>query len=364
MARIIAYDTAKGRRWKVRYATPSGKDTTKRGFVTKRDATSFLNSLEVSKAKGEYVAPSGGREFVCDLYERWIMLKGTLKPSTLHSLRTAWKVHVEPVWGDRRIGSIQKSEVQAWVTGMHVQGGKSATVVLRAHGILAGVLDLAVDDGLITANRARGVDLPRKSRGHHAYLTWEQLERLAAECGERGPFVMFLATTGLRWGEAIALQGKHIDRRRRRVKVERSAAQVSTRLVIGTPKSHEIRTVPLTDSMLALMPLHMPNALVWPGPDGEMMRRPSPQSGWWDQAVRRCMEADPSFPRVTPHDMRHTAASLAVSAGANVKALQRMLGHASAAMTLDQYADLFDDDLDAVARALENFWVKNGSKPR
>lgn len=58
------------------------------------------------------------------------------------------------------------------------------------------------------------------------------------------------------------------------------------------------------------------------------------------------------FPRLTPHDLRHTAASLAVSAGANVKAIQRMLGHASAAMTLDTYADLFDDDLDAVAIAL------------
>ena len=58
------------------------------------------------------------------------------------------------------------------------------------------------------------------------------------------------------------------------------------------------------------------------------------------------------MPRVTPHDLRHTAASLAISAGANVKAVQRMLGHASAAMTLDTYADLFDDDLDLVAAAL------------
>jgi integrase len=54
----------------------------------------------------------------------------------------------------------------------------------------------------------------------------------------------------------------------------------------------------------------------------------------------------------TIHDLRHTAASLAVSSGANVKAVQRMLGHASAAMTLDVYSDLFDDDLDAVAEAL------------
>ena len=57
---------------------------------------------------------------------------------------------------------------------------------------------------------------------------------------------------------------------------------------------------------------------------------------------------------MTLHDLRHTAASLAISAGANLKAIQRMLDHASAAMTLDTYADLFDDDLDSVADALDN----------
>ena len=55
----------------------------------------------------------------------------------------------------------------------------------------------------------------------------------------------------------------------------------------------------------------------------------------------------------TPHDLRHTAASLAVHAGANVKALQRMLGHKNASMTLDVYADLFDSDLMDVARLLD-----------
>ncbi|MCS6556393.1 tyrosine-type recombinase/integrase [Curtobacterium flaccumfaciens] len=57
---------------------------------------------------------------------------------------------------------------------------------------------------------------------------------------------------------------------------------------------------------------------------------------------------------MTPHDLRHTAASLAISSGANVKAVQRMLGHASAAMTLDVYADLFDDDLTALADGLDD----------
>jgi hypothetical protein len=56
---------------------------------------------------------------------------------------------------------------------------------------------------------------------------------------------------------------------------------------------------------------------------------------------------------VSPHDLRHTAASLAIRSGANVKAVQRLLGHASAAMTLDVYAGLFPDDLGAVADSLD-----------
>ena len=56
---------------------------------------------------------------------------------------------------------------------------------------------------------------------------------------------------------------------------------------------------------------------------------------------------------LTPHELRHTPASLEVSAGANVRSVQRMLGHASAAMTLDVYSGLLDDDLDAVADRLD-----------
>ncbi|WP_072591926.1 tyrosine-type recombinase/integrase [Microbacterium sp. 1.5R] len=70
------------------------------------------------------------------------------------------------------------------------------------------------------------------------------------------------------------------------------------------------------------------------------------------KTVRSAHLIDKRTPAITPHDLRHTAASLAVSSGAHVKAVQRMLGHASAAMTLDVYADLFDDDLEAVAQAM------------
>ena len=71
-------------------------------------------------------------------------------------------------------------------------------------------------------------------------------------------------------------------------------------------------------------------------------------NSWFDKALDTA-----GLGRMTIHDLGHTAASLAVSAGANVKAVQRMLGHASAARTLDTYPDLFDDDLDIVAVRLD-----------
>lgn len=64
-------------------------------------------------------------------------------------------------------------------------------------------------------------------------------------------------------------------------------------------------------------------------------------------AARRAQKIDESIARIAPQALRHTAASFAISSGADVKAVQKMLGHASAAMIIDTYADLFDDDLDA-----------------
>jgi integrase len=82
--------------------------------------------------------------------------------------------------------------------------------------------------------------------------------------------------------------------------------------------------------------------------NGSVLHNRNARRSWFDRAA-----ATIDRPGLSPHELRHTAASLAVSSGANVKAVQRMLGHASAAMTLDIYADLFDSDLDAVADRLD-----------
>ncbi len=166
----------------------------------------------------------------------------------------------------------------------------------------------------------------------------------------------FLAYTGLRWGEMAALRVGDFDMLRRRVNVSRSVTEFNG-LVWSTPKTHERRSVPfpaaLATELSELMVGKGRDDLVFVTPRGGVLRVSNYRKRFFRAAVNTCQAADSSFPTLTPHDLRHTAASLAVSAGANVKAVQRMLGHANASMTLDVYADLFDDYLDGVAVSLD-----------
>ena len=164
--------------------------------------------------------------------------------------------------------------------------------------------------------------------------------------------MLLLAYTELRWGESTGLRVRDLDMLRKRATVSKNAVQVGSETFVGTPKAHKRRSVPLPEFLLPYLARQCEgkgrDELLFADDDGGHLKSPHPESGWFGKAV-----AASGVARVTPHDLRHTAASLAVSAGANVKAVQRMLGHASAAMTLDIYADLFDDDLEAVATALD-----------
>lgn len=355
MATIEAYTNAAGKTlYRVRYRTPDRQQTSKRGFKTKRDAQQFLHELESSKAKGSFVNPADSRATIGALGAQWLSHQSHLKPSALRPVESAWRLHVEPVWGRHVLSEIRHSDVQAWVTKL--TGSYSPTTVLRAYGVLAGILDTAVKDRRLAVNPARGVNLPRKTAKRKIYLTHQQVALLAQQAGVNGTLVEVLAYCGLRWGEATALRARDVDLENRRFTVHENAVMVNNTIHVGTPKSHVSRTVPfpkfLADDIAARVANETPDRLLF-GDGHEHMRLPNSRDGWFAASVRRAQKIDPTFPRVTPHDLRHTAASLAVSAGANVKAVQRMLGHASAAMTLDVYSDLFDDDLNAVAKALD-----------
>ncbi|MDF9874806.1 tyrosine-type recombinase/integrase [Cellulosimicrobium cellulans] len=365
MATVEPYTTSKGeRRYRVRYRTPDRRQTDRRGFRTKRDAQAFAATLEVSKLRGEYIEPAAARVTVGELGASWLDRQAHLKPSTLRVTSSAWRTHVEPRWGRIAVSDVLTSDVQAWVSeltkgraasaGRSATSGKSATTVRRAHGVLAAILDDAVRDRRTLTNAARGVDLPRKVPSERVYLTHEQVGELAREAKGHGTLVLVLAYCGLRWGEAVELRVRDLDMLRRRIVVRRNAVQMGSRIVVGTPKTHHQRSVPfprfLSLPLAAACEGKPADGLVFAAADGAYLKRPDRASGgWFSGAVRRA-----GVPEITPHGLRHTAASLAVSAGANVKAVQRMLGHASASMTLDVYADLFDADLDAVADSLDH----------
>ncbi|MCZ4276258.1 tyrosine-type recombinase/integrase [Rhodococcoides yunnanense] len=353
MATIESYETGAGKRWRVRYRTPERRQTQKRGFTSKRLAQDFAATVEVEMMRGEYVPPKLGKITVAEFGPDWLQRKESdLKPSAYKSIETAWRVHVKPRWGAVQLADITLDSVERWIADM-TRAGKGATVVIRAYGVLAGVLDSAVKAKRLAKNPARGVEnLPRKQRKAHVYLSHDEVELLAASAGQHRVLVLVLAYCGVRWGEAIGLRVRHLDLLRKRINIVDNAVQVEQQIHVGTPKSHKSRAVPVPAFLVAELAHACEGKgrddLVFSGRGGEYLRRSVSSTGWFTRAV-----AKSGAPRLTPHDLRHTAASLAISAGVNVKALQRMLGHASAAMTLDVYADLFDDDLDAVGVALD-----------
>lgn len=359
MGSVSAYESSAGRRYRVRYRKPDHSQTDKRGFVTKREAELFLASVEVSKARGEYVNVVDARARLRGLGAEWLEHQTHLKPSSLRPLQIAWRVYVEPRWGSVGVGEVRHSDVQAWVSELSARRGP--TTVLRVYGVLAGVLDVAVKDRRILSNPARGVNLPRKVRREHRYLTHQQVHALATAAREHGALVLVLAYTGLRWGEAIGLRVKDLDVERRRISVSVNAVEVGREIQVGTPKSHKRRTVPfprlLASALVEQAAGRNGEDLLFSGRGGLHMRRVRVSDGsrsWFKTAL-----AEAGLDPMTLHDLRHTAASLSISAGANVKAVQRMLGHASAAMTLDIYADLFDDDLNAVSDRLDEAYDRS-----
>ena len=256
MASIKPYETAKGTRYTVRYRKPNHHLARKSGFRRKKDAQDWARRTETSLVDHEYIDPKAGQVLIGDLGQKWLDDHNPVwKPSYKHSMQVAWNVHVEPQWAGETIGSVLHSDVQAWVSSM-AKAGSSASVVLRAFGILKGIMTTAKDDGLIrSAGAVERIDLPvkpsRKEDRH--YLMPSQLVSLADVCGSHRLLVLVLGFCGLRWGEAAALRRMDVDLDDRRVHVRRSTVKVGREFVTGRPKNWEIRDVPVPQSLVPLL---------------------------------------------------------------------------------------------------------------
>ncbi|ASR35563.1 hypothetical protein BAY61_11775 [Prauserella marina] len=122
----------------------------------------------------------------------------------------------------------------------------------------------------------------------------------------------------------------------------------------GLPKTGKRRTVSFPASLVPLLrPLvhdREPDELLFTTTRGLSLRSHNWRTREFSPAVDA---AGIKIDGLTPHKLRHTAASLAISAGADVKVVQQMLGHTDAAMTLNVYGHLFPDRLDEVADVLD-----------
>ena len=337
-------------RWRARYRDEIGKEHAKH-FTRKVDAQRWLDEVASAVVTGTYTDPDRSRITVEQWAAQWLEGQVQLKPSTRARYEGLLRVQVLPSWGAVRLRDVTHAGVASWVAQLSVSGLSAATV-RQAHRVLSLVLALAVRDGRMARNPADKVPLPRARRPGKRYLTHAQVAALADAAGEHRLLILTLAFCGLRWGELAALRVQNVDLLRRRIEVAEAVTEVAGRLEWGTPKSHQRRSVPVPRSLVDALAEHVaakgPEDLVFTASRGGVLRNLNFRRDVFDRAAEMA-----GVPGLTPHELRHTAASLAVSAGANVKAVQRLLGHASATMTLDVYSGLFDDDLDAVADRLD-----------
>lgn len=341
----------KGSRWLVRWRDPSGTQR-KKAFRLKADAEDFAGTVRQDMRAGSYIAPDAGKILVEEWARRWLDAQGHLKESTLARTRGVVDKHIVPRWGRIPLAGVTYSDVQTWVAQL-ARMGTAPRSVAKIHGVLRQMLAWAVRDGRLARNPAEGVPLPRPALHDYRYLDHSEVAMLAKECGRYAPLIWLLAYTGLRWGEAAALRLREVDLHRRRIHVVASVTEVDGRLVWGTPKTHARRTVPLPRFLAReLAPLvegRGADALLFEAPRGGVLRVRNFRRDVFDPAVARLGPAG-----FHPHELRHTAASLAIASGADVKVVQMMLGHKTATMTLDLYGHLFPDRLDDLADRMDS----------
>ena len=335
-------------RWYARYRDPNGAQRTK-SFDRKVDAERYLTGVEGAKLTGTYVDPTRSRVTLGAWADLWIDAQADLSPTTRNRYEGIIRTHIRPRWAPVRLSDVSHADVQRWVTGLDV----APASVRKVHRVLSMMLAWAVADDRLARNPADKISLPRVAQAEKRFLTHRQVHELADACGpEYRLVVLFLSYAGLRWGEMAALRVGRVDFLRRRALVAESVTPVKGVMTFGPTKGHERREVPIPRFLVEDLAQHVAgrpaDALLFTGARGAVMRSQTFQRAALTEAA-----AGLDIPGFHPHELRHTAASLAIASGADVKVVQQMLGHKSATMTLDLYGHLFGDRLDVVADAMD-----------
>lgn len=387
-----------GHRWQTRWVG-EGQERSK-SFAKKADAERHLRGVVADLETGTYADPQRSAVTFSTVAESWLKTKQAANraPKTIAGYRGLLDVAIFPKWGEERLRDITHQRLQEWITflatdpaarahtkrdkdGKAIQTGLSPARVIQIHQVVSQVLGFALRAKHVATNAADHIELPSKAQNKGLALTHDQVHRLAeamvnAEKAVRhrsdtapaltspealGTMVRFLASSGLRYGECIALRVGDIDTTKRRVLVNKSVTQVRGQgLVEGDTKTHQARSVPILLTSLAaeltkLIEGRDSDEYLFPGPDGSAM-----PIGWFNARFSKAVEAL-GVPGVTPHTLRHSAGSLALQSGASVATVQKLLGHRNATTTLNVYSHMLPDDFDNLAAAMDAAAIKAAS---
>ena len=336
---------------------PDGKKQQKwvGGFRTRREAEAALTEALERVRTGTWADP--GRQTVGEYLEDWLTaVRPSLRSSTATSYEHTLRKWVVPRIGHLRLGALSSAKLSALYgellrSGRHDgKGGLSARSVAYTHRIVTHALKDAVSWGLLARNPAAHVDPPRVARPEMQVWTQKEVQRFLASVADDRLYALWtvLLATGLRRGEALGLRWDDVDLDRRRLSIQRAVTVVDYEIVVSEPKTARgRRSVSIDPTTAAVLVAHrkrqIEERLAW-GPawqdsryvftteDGRVLH---PQRV--TQVFKR-LASEAGLPPIRLHGLRHTAATLALTAGIHPKVVSERLGHATVGITLDTYS--------------------------
>lgn len=347
--------------WSVRYRDARGVQHQKT-FELKKDAEDYEREQRRAIARGTWTNPSSGKIKLKEIFEEYFATKNELTPKSKVAIQSLWKYHVEPAFGNAPISSITMRQITKWATDA-VLGDSAYTTsgrITKAQIQLCSILDFAVDHGLIAKNPCRKsngkinkISLPKTDRTRPTIaLTPDELIRLAESCGQYQTLVLLAGISGLRWAEIVGLQVQDVDVEAKYVQVTRSLSEVNGNFYPGGTKTGQTRVVylpaMLQSRLRVLLVGKKSTDLIFTNSVGN----PISLANFTKRIFQPALKAA-GIPRITPHDLRHTAASNAISSGANVLNVSNMLGHSDPSITLKRYGHLFNKDQEKLATSIE-----------
>ena len=294
-------------RWQARYWDPAGdRAGAPTTFATKGDAQRWLSAAETDMNRGDWHDPRLGDVPFGEWADRWLATTGPkLQASTVDLYRYLLRRHVVPRLGAMTIGRITAGEVQAWLADLHTTD-LSPNTVAKAYRVLSGVMDGAVDAGLIARSPCTLKGAGTERHEEMQIATPEQVAALAAVVGPRWEALVFTAAYGgLRWCELAGLRRRDVDLDASTVAVTRKLAEVNGQLSFNAPKSAAgRRTIGIPSFVARSLAVHIDlyaipgdDGLVFPSANGQPMRRRNFRRRVWRR--RRSRLAWPAFASTT-----------------------------------------------------------------